>query len=157
MTDAFEPSTPMQEHALVAARAVLAEAAGDIAEASALYAEAAERWEAFGNVPELAYALLGHGRCLVALARPSPEVPLARARELFTSMGFKPALAETDGAARRVGRASLLGASTRKRCRSRARTVTSAPSNVSIRPAYSPRSAEANLPEQREPGRGRPR
>ena len=97
MTDGFEPRTPMQEHALVAARAVLAEAAGDIAEASALYAEAADRWEAFGNVPELAFALLGHGRCLVALARPSPEVPLARARELFASMGYKPALAETDG------------------------------------------------------------
>jgi class 3 adenylate cyclase/tetratricopeptide (TPR) repeat protein len=96
LTDDFEPPTPLQEHALVAARAVLAEAAGDVAEASTLYAEAAERWDEFGNVPELAFALLGYGRCLVALARPSADVPLARARELFASMGYKPALAETD-------------------------------------------------------------
>jgi class 3 adenylate cyclase/tetratricopeptide (TPR) repeat protein len=96
MADAFEPNTPLREHALVAARAVLAEAAGDVADASTLYAEAAERWEEFGNVPELAFAQVGHGRCLVALARPSPEVPLVRARELFASMGYKPALAETD-------------------------------------------------------------
>jgi hypothetical protein len=96
MTDAFEPTTPMREHALVAARAVLAEAAGDLAEASTLYAEAAERWEAFGNVPERAFALLGKGRCSVALARPSAEMPLARARELFASMGYRLELAETD-------------------------------------------------------------
>jgi hypothetical protein len=95
MTDASEPTTPMREHALVAARAALAEAAGDVAEASTLYSEAAERWEKFGNVSELAFALLGYGRCLLALARPSVEV-LARARELFASMGYKPALAETD-------------------------------------------------------------
>jgi class 3 adenylate cyclase/tetratricopeptide (TPR) repeat protein len=96
MTDAFEPTTPMREHALLAARAVLAEAAGDLAEASTLYAEAADRWEKFGNVPERAFALVGHGRCLIALAQPSAELPLARARELFASMGYKPALAETD-------------------------------------------------------------
>ena len=96
MADAFEPNTPLREHALVASRAVLAEAAGDVAEASTLYAEAAERWEEFGNVPERAFALLGQGRCLVALARPSPEVPLARARELFASMGYQ-ARARRDG------------------------------------------------------------
>ena len=75
---------------------MLADAAGDVAEASTLYAEAADRWEEFGNVPERAFALLGQARCLVALARPSPEVPLAQARELFASMGYEPALAETD-------------------------------------------------------------
>jgi predicted ATPase/class 3 adenylate cyclase len=96
MTDDFEPSTPLKEHALVAARGVLADAAGDLAEAYAIYAEAAERWEEFGNVPERAFALLGQGRCLVALARPSAEVSLAQARELFASMGYRPALAETD-------------------------------------------------------------
>jgi class 3 adenylate cyclase/tetratricopeptide (TPR) repeat protein len=96
MTDGFEPSTPFREHALVAARATLAEAAGDAAEAATLFADAAERWEEFGSAPERAFALLGHGRCLVVLNEPSPEVPLARARELFASMGYKPALAETD-------------------------------------------------------------
>ena len=107
LTGDFEPSTPMREHALVAARAVLAEAAGDLAEASTLYAETAERWLEFGNVPERAYALLGHGRCLVALRPPAAEVPLAQARELFASMGYKRALAETETLlARTAARAS---------------------------------------------------
>ena len=61
-----------------------------------LYAEAAERWRAFGNVPERAYALLGQGRCLAALGDPEAEGPLREAHELFASMGYKPALAETE-------------------------------------------------------------
>jgi hypothetical protein len=96
MTDGFEPSTPLQEHAVVAARAVLAEAAGDAAEAATLYAEAAERWEEFGNVREHAYALLGQGRCLATLGKPAAEPPLKGARQLFASMGYGPALAEAD-------------------------------------------------------------
>ena len=66
------------------------------AEAAALYAEAAERWREFGNVPERAYALLGQGRCLAALGQPEAQEPLREARELFASMGYRPALAETD-------------------------------------------------------------
>ncbi len=97
ITDGFEPHTPLQERALVAARAVLAEAAGDSTEAARLYAEAAERWRDFGSVPERAYALLGRGRCLVALGRPAAEEPLREARELFASLGYKPALAECEG------------------------------------------------------------
>ena len=60
-----------------------------------LYAEAAERWREFGNVPERAYALLGQGRCLAALRKPEAQKPLREARELFAAMGYKPALAET--------------------------------------------------------------
>jgi hypothetical protein len=41
-------------------------------------------------------ALLGQGRCLRALGDASAEVPLAEARDLFASMGYKPALAETE-------------------------------------------------------------
>jgi predicted ATPase/class 3 adenylate cyclase len=96
MTDDFEPSTPLKEHALVSARAVLAEAAGDSAQAAALYAEAAKRWVEFGNVPEHAYALLGQGRCLTTLGKPPAEAPLNGARQLFASMGYGPALAEAD-------------------------------------------------------------
>jgi hypothetical protein len=96
MTDDFEPRTPLKEHVLVAARGVLAEGAGDAAEASALYAEAAERWEEFGNVPEHAYALLGQGRCLTTLGKPAAEAPLNGARQLFASMGYGPALAEAE-------------------------------------------------------------
>ena len=97
LADGVEPSTPLVEHALSASRAELAEAAGNHAEAVALYAEAAERWRKFGNVPERAYALLGQGRCLAALGTAEAEEPLREARELFASMGFTPAVAEVNG------------------------------------------------------------
>jgi hypothetical protein len=96
LADGIEPRYPLHEHALCAARAQLAEHAGDHADAAALYAEAAERWQQFGNIPEHAYALLGQGRCLLALGDPSAEQPLRQAAELFTSMGYKPVLAETE-------------------------------------------------------------
>jgi hypothetical protein len=44
----------------------------------------------------LAYALLGQGRCLAALGKPEAEEPLREAKELFASMGYGPALAETE-------------------------------------------------------------
>jgi tetratricopeptide (TPR) repeat protein len=88
---------PLQEHALCAARAALAEAAGDVEAAASLYAEAAERWLGFGHVPERAHALLGHGRCLVALGRaPEAAAPLERARAIFSRLGARRLLAETD-------------------------------------------------------------
>ena len=39
------------------------------------YADAAERWQPFGVVPEQAFALLGQGRCLLGLARPTEAAP----------------------------------------------------------------------------------
>jgi class 3 adenylate cyclase/tetratricopeptide (TPR) repeat protein len=96
LVDGVEPRTPLAGHALSASRAQLAEAAGEHAEAASRYSEAAERWREFGNVPERAYALLGQGRCLTALGKPEAEAPLREARELFASMGYKPALLETD-------------------------------------------------------------
>jgi hypothetical protein len=48
------------------------------------------------QVPERAYALLGQGRCLITLDKPVAEESLLRARELFSSMGYRPALAETE-------------------------------------------------------------
>jgi class 3 adenylate cyclase len=91
----LEPHYPLDEHALCAARALLAEHVGDHAAAATLYAEASVRWKEFGNVPERAHALLGEGRCLLALGRPGAEARLREARDLFDSMGYKPALAET--------------------------------------------------------------
>ncbi len=70
----FEPRTPYAEHALVTANAALAEARGDLSTAADAYADAADRWERFGVVPEQAFALLGHGRCLIGLSRgPRPH------------------------------------------------------------------------------------
>ncbi len=85
-----------EQHAFASAQAQLAEAAGDHAAAADLYSQAAVSWEQFGNVPERAYALLGQGRCLLALGDPAAEQPLAEARVLFAAMGYEPALAETD-------------------------------------------------------------
>ena len=96
LADGIEPRYPLHEHALCAARAQLAEHDGDHAVAAGLYAEAAGRWQQFGNVPEHAYALLGQGRCLLALEDSAAEQPLRRAAELFSSMGYRPALAETE-------------------------------------------------------------
>jgi hypothetical protein len=61
-----------------------------------VYLAAASGWEQHGNVPEQAYALVGQGRCLVALADPAAEQPLSQAAELFSSMGYRPALAEAE-------------------------------------------------------------
>jgi tetratricopeptide (TPR) repeat protein len=97
LASGFEPDLPYREHALCAARAILAEARGEAEEGARLYAEAAGRWELFGVVPERGFALLGEGRCLLALRRPAEAVEaLRRAREVFSGLGAKPSLSETD-------------------------------------------------------------
>lgn len=79
------------EHARVASLAALAEAQGRIDEAIAGYTDAIARWDAFGVVPERAWAWLGLGRCLVE--RSADAAPaLATARGLFESMESVPAL-----------------------------------------------------------------
>ena len=96
LADGFEPRYPLDDHALCAARAQLAEHGGDHDAAATLYAEAAARWQEFGNVPERAYSLVGQGRCLFVLGRPAAEEPLGQARDLFAAMGYEPALAEIE-------------------------------------------------------------
>jgi tetratricopeptide (TPR) repeat protein len=96
LTADIDPVSPLMEHVVATSRAQLAEAANQHADAARLYEDAAERWREFGSVPERAYALLGQGRCLAALGKPEAQEPLRKARELFASMGYKPALAETE-------------------------------------------------------------
>jgi class 3 adenylate cyclase len=96
LADRIEPRNPLEHHALCDARAHLAENDGDTASAAALHARAADGWREFGNVAEHAYALLGRGRCLVALDDAAAEQTLQKARELFASMGYERALAETE-------------------------------------------------------------
>jgi len=97
LVDGLEPRHPYGEHALVATTAMLAEARGDPDAALLVYADAAVRWERFGVVPEHAFALLGQGRCLVALGRlGEARAPLGEARAIFVRLGAAPALAETD-------------------------------------------------------------
>jgi class 3 adenylate cyclase/tetratricopeptide (TPR) repeat protein len=90
-----DPLFPLSEHALASSQAQLAEANGNHQEAARLYTDAAKRWVKFGTVPEHAYALLGQGRCLRALGDPAADAPLAEARDLFRTLGYKPALTET--------------------------------------------------------------
>jgi hypothetical protein len=91
------PRTPYAEHALVAARAAIAEAARDLESAVERYTDAAERWEAFGHLLEQAFALLGQGRCLLALSRAGEGAEVLRsAREVFASLGARPAVEEID-------------------------------------------------------------
>ena len=96
LTDDVEPAIPLADNALASCRGLLAEAEGHQAEAADLHADAAKRWQEFANVPERAYALLGQGRCLLTLANPAAEDTLRPAAELFSSMGYRPAHAETD-------------------------------------------------------------
>jgi class 3 adenylate cyclase/tetratricopeptide (TPR) repeat protein len=87
---------PLEGHALCSARALLAEHARDHADAAERYADAAARWKTFGHVPERARALQGQGRCLTALGSAEAMAPLREARDLFASMGYLPALRETE-------------------------------------------------------------
>ncbi len=82
--------------------ALLAESHGD-PKAAADFADAASRWHDFCVPYEEAQALLGQGRCLVALGRaPEAAAPLDQAREIFGRLGAKPALAETNELMRQV-------------------------------------------------------
>jgi tetratricopeptide (TPR) repeat protein len=97
LVGALETRSPYADHALVAANAALTESRGDLQRAAGSYADAAERWERFGVMPERAFALLGQGRCLVGLGRSTQATSvLRRARELFDRLGASPALAATD-------------------------------------------------------------
>jgi hypothetical protein len=82
---------------MVTARALLDEQRGQHAEAATLFTDAAERWDLFEMPWEHAQALLGQGRCLLALARPAQaREPLRTAREVFAALGARPALTEID-------------------------------------------------------------
>ena len=96
LTGRVSPRSPYTGYALIAARAAIDDASGRTEAAAAGYAEAASCWERFGVIPEEGFALLGLGRCLLALGRPEESADaLHRARELFTPCGMRPALEET--------------------------------------------------------------
>ena len=87
---------PRHRNGVITARAVVAEARGDVGEALALYADVAERWAAFGHVHERALALLGAGRCRARLGDGEAAGPLTEARELLAGLGATPAVAEAE-------------------------------------------------------------
>jgi class 3 adenylate cyclase/tetratricopeptide (TPR) repeat protein len=84
------PALPVGKYALAAASGLIAEADADLDTAAALFADAAGHWEAFGNLLETAYALLGQGRCEQELGDPAAADTLSRARDMFDGMGAAP-------------------------------------------------------------------
>ena len=96
-------STGRPAHAVVAARAIVAESLGAADEALPLHEDAARRWAEYGFVFGRAQSLLGAGRCLVALGREhEATAPLKEARELFARLGAKPSLEAVDDVIARV-------------------------------------------------------
>jgi len=90
-------------HAVVAARAVRAEASGEAAEALALYEDSAARWADHGFALGRAESLFGAGRCLLSLGRESEaSARLREAREIFAGLGAAPAVARVDDALARA-------------------------------------------------------
>ena len=63
------PSVPLYRYALATVEALLAEAHGEHETAAVGFASSAARWHEHGVLFEEAQALLGQGRCLVALGR----------------------------------------------------------------------------------------
>ena len=79
------------------AAAALLEARGDLEAAADAYAEAVRRWDAHGVIPELAFALLGQGRSLLAIGRVGDgRGALERAASIFIDLRAAPALLEID-------------------------------------------------------------
>ena len=88
---------PVEELVRESIASMLAAERGGHEAAAAGFADAAARWHDFGVPYEEGQALLGRGRCLVALGRaPEAAAPLAAARGIFARLGAKPALAETE-------------------------------------------------------------
>jgi tetratricopeptide (TPR) repeat protein len=88
---------PRLDRFVVSGHAILAEASSEHDRAEALYAEVAARWDEYHCVVEQAHALVGLGRCRLALGRPGEAAaPLEEARVIFARLGAHPLVAETD-------------------------------------------------------------
>ena len=103
LADGLEPLFPLREHALCAARARLAEPPATTPRPPSSTPRRPSAGASSATSASAPTPLLGQGRCLAALGRPEAEQPLRETRQLFASMGYQPALAETD---------ALLGEST---------------------------------------------
>jgi class 3 adenylate cyclase/tetratricopeptide (TPR) repeat protein len=97
---AAEPTATRYRLAALTANAVLAEVGGELEQAAALFAEAAEGWDAYGQVLERALALLGQGRCLTGLGQPDAAPVLRAAHQRLSALGARPSVAEAAALAR---------------------------------------------------------
>jgi hypothetical protein len=81
--------------AVVAARAVAAEASETFDDALTLYEDAEARWADYGFVLGRADALYGAGRSLLGVGR-DPQAQLRAARELYAQLGAQPSIQRVD-------------------------------------------------------------
>ena len=99
-----ESRLPLEQHVTTSLHALAEETCGEHGSAAADFAAASTGWRDFGMPYEEAHARLGQGRCLVALGRAQEAAaPLVAAREVFGSLGAKPALAATRAAIAAAG------------------------------------------------------
>ena len=117
-----EPRFPYAAHALVGARARVAEAHGRFEEAVADYRDAAARWMAFSMPFEEGHARLGEARCLIALERRDEAHGSARAISSdIRTPGCGSAIGEPSGRRGHGGLRSGDGLRTRQTCRTDSR------------------------------------
>ena len=89
--------TRCNQHAVVTARAPARRAPRPAHQGGGPVHDAAGRWKQFEVPWEQAQALLGHGRCLLALRKPAEaREPLHTARDIFTTLGARPARTDVD-------------------------------------------------------------
>jgi class 3 adenylate cyclase/tetratricopeptide (TPR) repeat protein len=106
LTEGLRGTLPRYRLAIASARSALLEASGEVEHAAGWFGGVAALWEAYGHVPERALALLGLGRCLVALGRPAEALaPLRDARDGFERLQAGPSQAEADRLLARAGAA----------------------------------------------------
>jgi class 3 adenylate cyclase/tetratricopeptide (TPR) repeat protein len=97
LLEGMQPALVRHQHGLLTARAMLAEAQGRLEEAAELFADASQRWAEYGLPLERGQALLGAGRCLLALGRhEEAAATLAHSRDVFRLLGARPLVAEVD-------------------------------------------------------------
>jgi tRNA A-37 threonylcarbamoyl transferase component Bud32/tetratricopeptide (TPR) repeat protein len=107
IVESLPDASPVQRCEAGSARALLTESEGSLEKAADLFEKAAQRWAMYPNVFEHAQALLGLGRCLLQQGQVAASFPLREARDVFASLGTKPACAETDALLERaIGRSS---------------------------------------------------
>jgi len=94
LADRAHDGVARNRHGLLTARAALAEAEGALDQAAQAYDEAAARWADYGHQLERARALLGAGRCLLALGQPAGRQRLRDAHTALTALHAGPLLAE---------------------------------------------------------------
>ena len=95
LLERLEPGAAREHHGVLTARAELAGANSAIEEAAELYGQAAEAWRGFPSVLEEGLALMGAGRCRLALSQEAGD-ELRRAREVLLGLGARRPLDEAD-------------------------------------------------------------